>query len=114
MDETFGTWIKHRRKQLDLTQHELAARVGCSASAIFKIESGERRPSRQIAELLARHLEIPPEYHQLFLRIARRERAADSLESVPSLPVSRAGSIPNSRRSELPGPPTPLIGREHE
>ena len=40
-----------------LTQQELAQRLGCSVSLIFKIESDERRPSRQIAELLVRHLE---------------------------------------------------------
>ncbi|MCI0552523.1 MAG: helix-turn-helix domain-containing protein [Anaerolineae bacterium] len=43
---SFGNWVKRRRKALDLTQHELAAKVGCSASLIFKIESDERRPSR--------------------------------------------------------------------
>jgi transcriptional regulator with XRE-family HTH domain len=46
---SFGTWIRRRRKALDLTQ-QLAERIGCSLSLIFKIESDERRPSRQIAE----------------------------------------------------------------
>ena len=64
VDHSFGTWIKRRRKALDLTQHELAQRVGCSVSLIFKIESDERRPSRQIAELLATHLEIPDDQRE--------------------------------------------------
>ena len=50
-DVSFGAWIQQRRKALDLTQDELARRVGCSPSAIRKIESDERRPSRQVAEL---------------------------------------------------------------
>ncbi|MBI3166213.1 MAG: helix-turn-helix transcriptional regulator, partial [Chloroflexi bacterium] len=47
MDYSFGTWVKRRRKALDLTQQELARQIGCSPSLIFKIESDERRPSRQ-------------------------------------------------------------------
>src|SRR6188474_1762210 len=56
---SFGNWVKRRRKALDLTQQELAQRVGCSLATIVKIESEERRPSRQISQLLAEHLEIP-------------------------------------------------------
>ena len=48
-DYSFGNWVKHRRKALDLTQLELAQRVGCSLATIVKIESDERRPSRQDA-----------------------------------------------------------------
>ena len=40
MDYSFGNWIKRRRKALDLTQQELADRVGCSLSLIFKIRIG--------------------------------------------------------------------------
>jgi transcriptional regulator with XRE-family HTH domain len=36
---------------------QVAQRVGCSVSALRKIETGEGRPSRQIAELLANSLE---------------------------------------------------------
>ena len=67
MNYSFGTWIKRRRKALDITQQELAQKVGCSVSAVFKIEADERRPSRQIAELLAKHLEIPPDQITVFL-----------------------------------------------
>jgi len=83
MDYSFGSWIKHRRKALDLSQQELANRVGCSVSAIFKIESDDRRPSRQIAELLAEHLQIPGEQHPQFLKVARREKMVESLEPLP-------------------------------
>src|SRR5918996_2812075 len=85
VDYSFGNWVKRRRKALDLTQQELARRVGCSVSLIFKIESDERRPSRQIAELLAEHLEIPPDQCDLFLQVARQEKGADRLASVPPL-----------------------------
>jgi transcriptional regulator with XRE-family HTH domain len=50
---SFGLWLKERRRLLDLTQTDLANGVGCSVVTIRKIEADERRPSRQIAELLA-------------------------------------------------------------
>ena len=75
MEYSFGTWVRRQRKALDLTQQELAQRVGCSVSAILKIEADERRPSRQIAELLAQHLQIPADQTELFLKVARKEKA---------------------------------------
>lgn len=114
MDYSFGTWIKRRRKALDLTQGELAQRVGCSLSLVFKIESDERRPSRQIAELLARHLDIPPDQHALFLQVARKHKAVDGLDQLS--PLSTTETIPETKQylNNLPISPTPLIGREHE
>jgi predicted ATPase/transcriptional regulator with XRE-family HTH domain len=116
VDYSFGTWVRHRRKALDLTQQELAASVGCSRSLIFKIESDERRPSRQIAELLAQHLEIPPDQRDLFLKVARHEKRVGQLEAIP--PLSSHGPQPvlisQAIQSNLPLPLTPLIGREHE
>lgn len=74
MPETsFDDWVRRRRKALNLTQEQLADLVGCSPSAIRKFESDERRPSFQIAELLATHLEIPADQRPLFLRMARGE-----------------------------------------
>ena len=58
-DQSFGYWLRLRRKAFDLTQDGLADRVGCSVGMIRKIESEERRPSAQIAERLAEILAIP-------------------------------------------------------
>ncbi|NOH02749.1 MAG: tetratricopeptide repeat protein [Chloroflexi bacterium] len=98
-----------------MTQQEAAARVGCSLSLIFKIESDERRPSRQVAELLAQHLEIPPEQRALFLKVARQEKAVDNLDAPPTTlePASPSHPHPYPLPS-LPLPLTSLIGREHE
>jgi len=122
METSFGNWVRHRRKGLDLTQQELATKVGCSLSAIFKIESDERRPSRQIAELLAQHLEIPPDQRDMFLKVARQEKGIQNLDSLPPLstpqPVSTTNHLqPNLSallRTSLPLPLTSLIGRENE
>ena len=124
IDYSFGNWVKRPRKALDLTQQELARRVGCSVSAIFKIEADERRPSRQIAELLARHLEIPDDQRRLFLKVARQEKSINSLGSPVSLSTLKpTGSVSTQDSSAfvatlaqlgLPTPLTSLIGRDNE
>jgi predicted ATPase/transcriptional regulator with XRE-family HTH domain/Tfp pilus assembly protein PilF len=128
---SFGYWIRRRRKALDLTQDDLAQRVGCSTSVIRKIERDERRPSRQMADLLARHLEIVPEERANFVQAARAElspiRLAAPNEALPdhqaqaSPPAIRdipARSPPHASSDDhptnLPAPPNPLIGRELE
>jgi predicted ATPase/DNA-binding XRE family transcriptional regulator len=101
---SFGAWLGRRRRALGLTQKELAHCVGCSVSAIRKIELDERRPSRQIAELLAGCLKIPANEREKFLKVARGEAQVDRLSSAPPSPLA----------SRIPAPSTPLIGREHE
>jgi len=114
LDYSFGNWIKRRRKALDLTQQELAQRIGCSLSLIFKIEADERRPSRQIAEILVEQLEIPPDQRDLFMKVARQEKGTTNLENISPLPTLDLASAPKQTPSNLPSSPTPLIGREHE
>ena len=66
-EPSFGQWLSRRRKALDLTQVELAQRVPCATITIQKIEANERRPSRQMAERLAEHLEIAAEERPAFV-----------------------------------------------
>jgi predicted ATPase/transcriptional regulator with XRE-family HTH domain len=138
---SFGNWIRTRRRALDLTQEALAAGVGCSVSAVRKIEADERRPSRQVAELLADTLQIPPAERSTFLKVARMELGYERLETLaepavrtalpqtapvlsPAIarialnaasPVSANGSgRAGAAAINLPRPATPLIGREDE
>jgi predicted ATPase/transcriptional regulator with XRE-family HTH domain len=107
---SFGVWLKLRRKSLDLTQAALAARVGCAAVTIRKLEAEVQRPSRQLAELLAQHLDIPADEWAAFVQLARV-----GLDTPPNLPPARNISHPSPlARAKLPLPATPLIGREHE
>ncbi|HUS17867.1 MAG TPA: tetratricopeptide repeat protein [Chloroflexia bacterium] len=69
--ESFGQWLKARRKARDLTQGALAGRIGLAEDTIYKIEAGARRPSRQIATLLAEALGIPEPMRPAFLQAAR-------------------------------------------
>jgi transcriptional regulator with XRE-family HTH domain len=125
MDASFGAWLRRRRKALDLTQEALAERVGCSPATIRKIEGDERRPSRQIAEILAEVLAIATGDRAQFLRIARGELRVERLTAAPAVPlapvpepgqVTAMASPPATlpARAALPLPPTSLIGREAE
>jgi predicted ATPase/class 3 adenylate cyclase len=75
MDEvqSFGRWLRHRRRGLDLTQEELARQAGCAPITIRKIEGDEMRPSKQLAELLSGLLGIPANQREDFVRFARAE-----------------------------------------
>jgi len=68
---SFGRRLKELRQARDLTQDELARRVGCALITIKKIEAGARRPSRQIAERMLQILAIPPGEHSAFMHLAR-------------------------------------------
>jgi predicted ATPase/transcriptional regulator with XRE-family HTH domain len=111
---SFGGYIRRRRKALDKTQEELANCVGCSVATIQKIERDERRPSRQIAELLANCLDIPDQDRPNFLKVARAERSIEQLASplaqIQAPPVT-VYPIPGTN---LPASFTPIIGREPE
>jgi predicted ATPase/transcriptional regulator with XRE-family HTH domain len=112
----FGEWLKRRRKTLDLTQAELGQRVGCSVFTLRKIESGERRPSKQLAYLLARALEIPPEQETAFIRVARGDIRAERLEI--DIPVLQQKTLPvetqTPLKNNLPVSLTCFIGRSAE
>jgi predicted ATPase/transcriptional regulator with XRE-family HTH domain len=135
----FPRWLKEKRRALDLTQLELAERTGCSPETIRKIEAGALRPSRQIAELLARIFDVPQDEHTAFVRFAR----AASTEHLPvgkleglkveklegyqpsNLPTFQPSNPDHSvlgspwralhaRYTNMPAPTTALVGREAE
>ncbi len=117
MDETefpvsFCDWLRTRRKELDLTQDELAKRASCSVFALRKIETGDRRPSKQLAGTLAKSLEIAPEHQTTFIRVARGELGVERLVSPlrRSKLEQKAGLISGN----LPRTLTPFFGREPE
>lgn len=113
----FGEWLKRRRQSLDLTQVELAGRAGCSVFALRKIEAGERRPSKDLAGLLAAALKIPADEQAAFVRAARGDLAGYRLPDPASPAHLSAGSPAPRIASPLhnwPPRPTPLVGRENE
>ena len=106
---SFGEWLKQQRKQLRLTQREVATAVFCSTAMIKKIEADERQPSVELAQALAATLQLPPEQHPIFVEIARGERPLDALAEGRG---SRGAG--ESFASSLPTSATPFIGRQAE
>ena len=111
---SFGEWVAQRRKSLDMTQRELAARSTCALATIKKIEAGERRPSRELAELLADALCISVDKTAVFVECARGLRRVDVLAAMTrSSPDER--QRPTARfAADLPASATPFIGRALE
>jgi predicted ATPase/DNA-binding XRE family transcriptional regulator len=89
---SFGQRLRGLRRDFDLSQAELGVRAGCSANTVRKLESDERKPSRDLAARLAAVFELPPRDRTEFLREARGTHLAT--------------------RPALPTPMTRLIGRE--
>jgi predicted ATPase/transcriptional regulator with XRE-family HTH domain/Tfp pilus assembly protein PilF len=126
---SFGEWLRARRKALDLTQFQLAEQAGCAEDTIGRIEAGTRRPSKQVAALLAAALGVPPQAHADFVRFAREGGAGVALArlEIPEVPTDAPPPTPAPARpahppsaawtpylASLPHPPTPLIGRAAE
>src|SRR5512134_752296 len=110
----FSEWLKCRRQELDLTQEQLAQRASCSVFAIRKLESGDRRPSRQLAEFLAKALEIPAENQPTFIQVARGERSVEYLHALIAGRASAPAEEANPTTGNLPRSLTHFIGREPE
>lgn len=79
-DLSFPQVLKQHRTALDLTQYELAARVGCAEITLQRIEQGTLRPSRQLAERLAAMLDIPLDERTAFVQRARAAIAHPAAE----------------------------------
>lgn len=96
--DSFGNWLRQRRKALDWTQVDLAEKVGCSLALIRKLEADERRPSKQITGILAQLLDIPPNEHEGFFAFAR---GTNTLTPLPphNLPADQTHFI--GRKPEL-------------
>ncbi len=108
--ETFGAWLKRQRRLLDLTQEQLGQLAGCSGAAVRKFEAEERRPSHQLAGLIAAALQISPDEREHFIQLARGIYTAET-RAEPALAVS--ASFPNQTGppDHLPHPLTSLVNR---
>lgn len=71
---TFGSWLKTNRRAQDLTQSQLAQRVGCAEITIRKIEANQLRPSRHLVNLLLDELQVPQAKHQSLIQLARQKK----------------------------------------
>ncbi len=67
----FGQRLRALRRDLGLSQAELAAKAGCSVNTVRKLESDERRPSHELATQLAQVFELPLRDRAEFVRLGR-------------------------------------------
>src|SRR4051812_27648451 len=127
IDASFGAWVSRRRRFLQMTQADLADQSHCSLALIRKIERDERRPSREVALLLATALQLPAAQQERFVQAARGERQTAHLPAfermaTPAAPTNEegtaldgpAGGLEDAPALRLPVPATPLIGRISE
>jgi predicted ATPase/transcriptional regulator with XRE-family HTH domain len=115
-----------RRHALDLTRDELADRIGCAPITIAKIERDERRPSRQMAELLADVLLPPDGDRERFVQWARGVPANRAIlelsvgaavrapDEKPASSAAQEGEPTRVRFNNLPFSLTSLVGREDD
>ena len=110
---SFGSWLKQHRRESGITRDELAERTVCSSITLQKIEAGERRPSRQLALLLAALFHIPSDEHEAFVAFARTSAGGQTHATgdAPTLrhsaglaAVPLAAAAPPEGQHSRPGP----------
>lgn len=105
-DLTFGQWLRQQRRERDWTQAQFAGRSACSSITVRRIEADDLKPSRQLAEIFARVLDVPPHALEPFIRFAREGAAEPFLKAAAPHPVARHTPV-----ARLPAQLTSLIGR---
>ncbi|NMD43690.1 MAG: helix-turn-helix transcriptional regulator [Firmicutes bacterium] len=73
MNIALGLRIRALRRLKRVTQQELAARLGISATLLSYIERGLKKPAPMMLEKIARELDVPRE--ELFIIRGRSEDA---------------------------------------
>jgi non-specific serine/threonine protein kinase len=102
---TFGTWLRQKRRMLDLTQEALAAQAGCARITLRRIENGALRPSQELALSLLENVGVPREERPQWVAFARGKAG---------LPIKKAVSFEDEPITNVPVPISTFIGREKE
>lgn len=97
-NESLGARIRRRRRELGVTQAELAARAGVNQGYISEIERGRARPRRRTMDALVMALDMP---HDAAVEAAAQDDAGPALQVV-TLPL--LASIPRGRPADSPEP----------
>jgi non-specific serine/threonine protein kinase len=103
---SFGSWLRQRRRALDLTQKALAREVGCAEITVRRMEADEYKPSHDLALALLEKLEVPESERTQWVRFARG--LADHPKSQLTLSPAR------EQITNLPIPLTSFIGRKKD
>lgn len=101
---SFGTWLRQKRRSLDLTQKAFADWVGCAPITLRRMEADEYKPSKELALTLFEKLDIPEAERSQWISFAR---------GMSSLPIQTIPH-PNKPKTNLPASLSSFIGREKE
>jgi predicted ATPase/DNA-binding XRE family transcriptional regulator len=106
MHETisFGSWLRQKRRSLDLTQKTFADQVGCAEITVRRMEADEYKPSKELALTLFEKLGLPETERPQWVLFAR---------GMSGLPT-QSTPHPSQIKSNLPISITSFIGREKE
>ena len=103
---SFGTWLRQRRRALDLTQKALAREVGCAEITVRRMEADEYKPSHDLALVLLETLGVPKSERAQWVRFAR---------GLAEYPKSQPAPSPAREQiTNLPIPLTSFIGRKKD
>ena len=86
-----GEKIRRIRTERQITQNELAQRLGCAKQTVSNYESGRREPDYETLEAIGDVLNVPMSY---FLTEAEQDRALSKIYGMPVTPVDAIVSIP--------------------
>lgn len=118
MANSLGAWLVNRRRALDLTRDELARKASVSVAMLAKIESGARRPSKELARGLATALGVQDAQLDAFVAFARSDGQAFD---APPAPTASAAPPPRfalpadvERPGNLRASLLPFLGRESD
>src|SRR4029453_6682185 len=84
---SFGTWLRQKRRSLDLTQKAFADQVGCAEITVRRMEADEYKPSNELALVLFEELGVPEPERPHWVQFARG--LAESPEDRASISPAR-------------------------
>lgn len=139
LHQSFGLWLKARRRVLGLTRTQVAEQSSYSVAMLKKVELGLRKPSRELASELIEVLKVPPEQRDAFftsahsgivepslaplshisstqLQNAVADVCVDATEPATSkaLSIRALRELPQTRYATLPYSAAPLVGRDDD
>jgi transcriptional regulator with XRE-family HTH domain len=87
--ESFGLWLKIKRRSRGLTQDQFARLVFCAEITLRKIEHDQLRPSHQLANVILDELDVPMNEREELIRLARDRQRPLYVQSLGSLSTLR-------------------------
>lgn len=106
MESSFAQWLRATRTTHDLTQSELAIRIGCAPGTIRKLEAGTRQPSKVLLARILAVLSVPSNEQPRITALARPSASASAIGSASPPGISPPHTFPIA--------PLDLVGREDD